>query len=46
MKPFGSWMNEVEVTTEDIEEYLIRKQREFRKYKLNIWQLNHAALLI
>ena len=43
---FGSWRMQADVTTEAIEEYLMKKQREFRKFKLNIWQLNHSALRI
>ena len=44
-KTVKRWFN-LKMTPDDLQNYLVRLQPKFRKYKLNIFQLNHAALRI
>ena len=40
-KPIGSWPEYSKA--DDVEEYLLMTQKKFRKYKLNIFDLNHVS---
>jgi hypothetical protein len=49
MQSFGTWSRLAKdryVTPEMIESDLLAKQREFKRYKLNVFALNHCALKI
>lgn len=49
MLSFGTWSKLAKdsgVSPEMIESDLLVKQREFKRYKLNIFELNHCALKI
>jgi hypothetical protein len=49
MQTIGAWSRLAKVkkvTSEMIESDLLSKQREFKRYKLNVFTLNHYALKI